>query len=91
MPGGEEWGGRREESNTVLPGIGTCAGYPAARSVIRAESERTGRDSPSGILTLLSATAQTILVIGPTSGGLQNGVLGLDGTPHTTADVRALV
>ncbi|MGW5672502.1 hypothetical protein ACWEVO_31985, partial [Micromonospora sp. NPDC003776] len=31
-------------------GLGTCAGYPAAMYLIRAEARRTGRDSPSGVL-----------------------------------------
>jgi MFS family permease len=54
----------------VLLGIGTCAGYPAAMYLIRAESRRTGVDSPAGVLTALSVSAQTIVVIGPTLGGL---------------------
>lgn len=54
----------------VILGFGTCAGYPAAMYLIRAESRRTGQRSPAGILTALSVAAQTIVVIGPTAGGL---------------------
>jgi MFS family permease len=60
----------------VLIGIGTCAGYPAAMSLIRSEADRTGRDSPAAVLTVLSVSAQTIAVIGPTVGGLLIGVGG---------------
>ncbi|MCD2196254.1 MFS transporter [Actinomycetospora endophytica] len=60
----------------VLLGLGTCAGYPAAMSMIRGEARRTGRDSPEGILTLLSISTQTIAVIGPTLGGLLIGLGG---------------
>jgi MFS family permease len=54
----------------VLLGFGTCAGYPAAMSLIRSEARRTGQDSPAGVLTLLSVASQTIAVIGPSLGGL---------------------
>lgn len=57
----------------VVLGLGTCAGYPAAMHMIRAEAERTGLRSPAGILTALSVTTQTIAVIGPTLGGLLIG------------------
>ncbi len=54
----------------ALLGLGTCAGYPAAMHLIRTEARRTGRDSPAGVLTVLSIATQTISVIGPTLGGL---------------------
>jgi MFS family permease len=54
----------------ALLGIGTCAGYPAAMYLIRSEARRTGMDSPAGVLTALAVSAQTIVVIGPTLGGL---------------------
>jgi MFS family permease len=60
----------------VLLGFGTCAGYPAAMYLIRREADRTGRDSPAGILTLLAISTQTIAVVGPTLGGLLIGVGG---------------
>ncbi|WP_232151859.1 MFS transporter [Mammaliicoccus sciuri] len=53
-----------------LIGIGTCAGYPSAMYLISYEGKRTGKDSPSKILTMLSISNQTISVIGPTIGGL---------------------
>ncbi|MCI1672680.1 MAG: MFS transporter [Bifidobacterium tibiigranuli] len=54
----------------VILGFGTCAGYPAAMSLIRKVADRTGLTSPAGVLTLLSVTVQTIAVIGPTLGGI---------------------
>ena len=58
----------------VLIGIGTCAGFPAAMSLIRSEADRTGHESPAAVLTVLSVSAQTIAVIGPTLGGLLIGL-----------------
>jgi len=66
----------------VVLGLGTCAGYPAAMYLIRSESRRTGQDSPAGVLTMLSVSSQTILVIGPTLGGL---LIGLGGWRATFA------
>lgn len=60
----------------VLLGLGTCAGYPAAMTLIRGEAERTGRDSPASILTVLAVSTQTVAVIGPTLGGFLIGVAG---------------
>jgi MFS family permease len=57
----------------VVLGLGTCAGYPAAMHLIRAEGQRTGVASPAVILTVLSVTTQTVAVIGPTLGGLLIG------------------
>jgi MFS family permease len=54
----------------VVIGLGTCAGYPAAMTLIRSEADRTGEKSPAGILTVLAVSSQTIAVIGPTLGGL---------------------
>lgn len=60
----------------VILGLGTCAGYPAAMHMIRAEADRTGLASPAGILTLLSVTTQTIAVIAPALGGVLVGAWG---------------
>ncbi|MFG3321104.1 MFS transporter [Streptomyces sp. NPDC048171] len=54
----------------VLLGFGTCAGYPAAMALLRGEADRTGRDSPGGVLTALAVANQTIAVVGPLLGGL---------------------
>src|SRR5262249_38428262 len=51
-------------------GFGTCAGYPAAMTLIRSEAERTGMRSPASVLTALAVTTQTIAVIGPALGGV---------------------
>ncbi|GLY72261.1 MFS transporter [Actinoallomurus iriomotensis] len=66
----------------VLLGFGTCAGFPAAMSLIRSEAERTGRESPAGVLTALAVSSQTIAVIGPSLGGL---LIGLGGWRTTFA------
>lgn len=66
----------------VVLGFGTCAGYPAAMYLIRAEATRTGRDSPNGVLTLLAVASQTIAVVGPGVGGL---LIGLGGWRTTFA------
>ncbi|MFJ9139302.1 MFS transporter [Streptomyces sp. NPDC102256] len=60
----------------VLLGFGTSAAYPAAMHLTRSEAERTGRDSPAGVLTALAVSAQTVSVIGPTLGGLLIGLGG---------------
>ncbi|MFF4504410.1 MFS transporter [Streptomyces sp. NPDC001401] len=60
----------------VLLGFGTSAAYPAAMRLTRSEAERTGRDSPAGVLTALAVANQTVAVIGPALGGLLIGVGG---------------
>lgn len=60
----------------VIIGLGTCAGYPAAMALIRGEADRTGTDSPEGVLTVLSIATSTIAVVGPSLGGLLLGVSG---------------
>ncbi|MEV1249692.1 MFS transporter [Nonomuraea sp. NPDC049750] len=54
----------------VVLGFGTCAGYPAAMSLLRREADRTGNDNPRGVLTTLAVATQTVAVIGPALGGL---------------------
>jgi len=63
-------------ASRVLLGIGTSAAYPAAMSLIRSESERTGQKSPAGVLSMLTIANQVIVVIGPTTGGLLIGLGG---------------
>ncbi|MET9177561.1 MFS transporter [Kitasatospora aureofaciens] len=60
----------------VLLGIGTSAAYPAAMHLTRSEAERTGRSSPTGVLTVLAVANQTVAVVGPTLGGLLIGLGG---------------
>ncbi len=60
----------------VLLGFGTCAAYPAAMSLIRSEADRTGIDSPQGVLTALTVANQVLAVVGPTVGGLLVGLGG---------------
>ncbi|MEU3982067.1 MFS transporter [Streptomyces sp. NPDC026672] len=60
----------------VLLGLGTSAAYPAAMRLTRSEAERTGRDSPAGVLTALAVASQTVSVVGPALGGLLIGVGG---------------
>ena len=54
----------------VLLGFGTSAAYPASMFLLRHEAERTGLASPRGILAGLSISAQVIVVVGPTLGGV---------------------
>jgi MFS family permease len=63
-------------ASRVLLGVGTSAGYPASMSLIRSEFDRTGRASPTGVLSALSIANQVIAVIGPTLGGLLIGLGG---------------
>ncbi|MFJ5886212.1 MFS transporter [Kitasatospora cineracea] len=60
----------------VVLGFGTCAGYPAAMALLRAEARRTEQGSPAGVLTLLAVANQTVAVIGPLLGGLLTGLGG---------------
>ncbi|MGW0765706.1 MFS transporter [Streptomyces sp. NPDC002676] len=60
----------------VLLGFGTSAAYPAAMRLTRSEAERTGQDSPAGVLTVLAVANQTVAVVGPALGGLLIGVGG---------------
>ncbi|WP_211246607.1 MFS transporter [Amycolatopsis taiwanensis] len=62
----------------VVLGIGTCAGFPAAMAVLRARADATGQGVPSGVLSVLAISAQTIMVIGPALGG---ALIGLAGWP----------
>ena len=57
-------------------GLGTCAGYPAAMHLIRARSQDPAAPRPSGLLTALAVTVQTIAVVGPSLGGLLIAVWG---------------
>ncbi|KAA1423981.1 MFS transporter [Mumia zhuanghuii] len=51
-------------------GLGTCAAYPAAMSLVRSEGDRTGHRAPTGVLTMLVVTSQIVAVVGPTLGGV---------------------
>ncbi|MGW4773573.1 MFS transporter [Nocardia sp. NPDC004278] len=60
----------------VLLGFGTSAAYPASMFLLRSESERTGAQSPAGVLAVLSIANQVMAVVGPTLGGVLIGVGG---------------
>jgi len=60
----------------VLLGFGTSAAYPASMFLLRSESERTGLQSPAGVLAVLSIANQVTVVVGPTLGGALIGVGG---------------
>lgn len=74
----------------VLLGFGTCAGYPAAMALLRTEADRTGRDSPAGVLTALAVANQTIAVVGPLLGGLLIGAGGWRATFALNLPLAAL-
>jgi MFS family permease len=60
----------------VLLGLGTSAAYPASMQLTRNEAERTGQDSPGGVLTALSVANQAVAVVGPALGGFLIGAGG---------------
>ncbi|MGX9921148.1 MFS transporter [Streptomyces sp. NPDC002248] len=60
----------------VLLGLGTSAAYPASMSLLRSEADRTGAESPNGILSTLSLCNQVIAIVGPSLGG---ALIGLGG------------
>ncbi|WP_413105833.1 MFS transporter [Streptomyces sp. Inha503] len=63
-------------ASRVLLGFGTSAAFPASMSLLRSESERTGRRNPSSVLAALSISNQVIAVVGPALGGLLIGTGG---------------
>ncbi len=60
----------------VVLGLGTCAGFPAAMAVLRHHAEATGQGVPARVLSVLSMSAQTVMVIGPTLGGILIALFG---------------
>lgn len=67
----------------VILGFGTCAAYPAAMYLLRSEPALHGaQHRPAAVLTLLAVTTQTVVVVGPTLGGL---LIGLGGWRATLA------
>ncbi|NBH03275.1 MFS transporter [Amycolatopsis sp. SID8362] len=60
----------------VVLGLGTCAGFPAAMAVLRHHAEANGQGVPARVLSVLSMSAQTVMVIGPTLGGVLIGLFG---------------
>lgn len=63
-------------ASRVLLGFGTSAAFPASMSLLRSESERTGRGNPGGVLAALSVSNQVVAVVGPALGGLLIGAGG---------------
>ncbi|WP_344864241.1 MFS transporter [Amycolatopsis ultiminotia] len=57
-------------------GIGTCAGFPAAMAVLRTRADALGQGVPARVLSVLSLSSQTIMVLGPTLGGVLIGAFG---------------
>ncbi|TVT18863.1 MFS transporter [Amycolatopsis acidiphila] len=57
-------------------GVGTCAGFPAAMAVLRKHADAAGQGVPSRVLSVLAMSSQTVMVIGPTLGGLLIGLFG---------------
>ncbi|MFJ6653797.1 MFS transporter [Microbacterium sp. NPDC091313] len=60
----------------VVLGLGTCAGYPAAMTIVRSSTADPTAPAARGILTVLAVATQTVAVIGPTLGGLLIGGAG---------------
>ncbi|WP_050788288.1 MULTISPECIES: MFS transporter [Actinomycetes] len=57
-------------------GIGTCAGFPAAMAVLRRRADQIGEGVPARVLSVLAMSAQTVMVIGPTLGGVLIALFG---------------
>lgn len=57
-------------------GVGTCAGFPAAMAVLRKRADAAGQGVPARILSVLAMSSQTVMVIGPTLGGVLIGLFG---------------
>ncbi|GAA4672038.1 MFS transporter [Gordonia humi] len=66
----------------VLLGVGTCAGFPVSMYLIRSEAQRTGKASPTVVLTALAVCGQAISAVGPSLGG---GLIALGGWRATFA------
>ncbi|MFC4085474.1 MFS transporter [Amycolatopsis samaneae] len=60
----------------ALLGVGTCAGFPAAMAILRRRAEASGQGVPARVLSVLAMSSQTIMVIGPTLGGVLIGLFG---------------
>ncbi|MEK8173096.1 MFS transporter [Streptomyces sp. M19] len=60
----------------VLLGIGTSSAYPAAMAMLRAESARTGRETPRPVLGRLSLASLGSAAVGPVLGGLLTATAG---------------
>ncbi|WP_020661007.1 MFS transporter [Amycolatopsis benzoatilytica] len=57
-------------------GIGTCAGFPAAMAVLRRRADELGVGVPARVLSVMAMSAQTVMVIGPTLGGVLIALFG---------------
>ncbi|MGW8568269.1 MFS transporter [Isoptericola sp. NPDC055881] len=61
----------------ALLGLGTCAAYPAAMSLVRRATDRSGEGrGTAAVLTVLAVTNQVVMIVGPTLGGLLVGLGG---------------
>ncbi|MCQ4084647.1 MFS transporter [Streptomyces sp. RB6PN25] len=60
----------------ALLGVGTSAAYPAAMALLRAQSQRLGRETPRPVLGLLSLASLSSAAVGPVLGGLLAATLG---------------
>ncbi|MFE0027658.1 MFS transporter [Amycolatopsis sp. NPDC059021] len=60
----------------ALLGVGTCAGFPAAMAILRERAEASGQGVPARVLSVLAMSSQTIMVIGPTLGGVLIALFG---------------
>jgi MFS family permease len=63
-------------ASRILLGIGTSAAYPSAMTLIREQSARLGRVTPTSVLSGLSISSLTSAAIGPPLGGLLIALFG---------------
>ncbi|MEV0276587.1 MFS transporter [Streptomyces sp. NPDC050610] len=77
-------------ASRVLLGVGTSAAYPAAMSMLRAVSRRTGQEAPRTVLGLLSLAGLGSMAVGPVLGGLLAATTGWRGIFALNVPLAAL-
>ncbi|MFI6924406.1 MFS transporter [Nonomuraea spiralis] len=60
----------------VVIGLGTSAAYPAAMSMVRRRSQRSGGSAPASVMGALAMAGQVSMVLGPPLGGLLDALGG---------------